>query len=372
MTRFWHGVAGVVVCVGFLCVGVGSWAHETDQFLMPEEGEFADLGPHFNKQFVAAIVDGVAEVNRGIDAELSSTTPNEDKLARLRSPEHIAAEVRRQLPSAMVLIEGLEWNLPRASFREAYGDKITIYKVHFKDGMHSGLHAPYDPRIIGRLWRSGTIRIYDTYLGTDKLGHFVDMGYRYYVPYRRAIRDGKNEEKAMAIAVSMGTRNFFTAESGLLGTMSSGAYSNADLASNYVGCLYFRNLTESIVLNDELREPTTFVNEAGRMEVAAFVTEDPDFFKRYVCDHYNEALNPSLFQRGMRKRARKAVAERRDHLMSTWYAGPDGKPRPDAYFTEKVAKLATYGGMDYGHSFRFKQLVHFGNTAPGNEDHLDD
>ena len=264
----------------------------------------------------------------------------------------------------MELIEGLERRLPKSSFRERYPGQITIYKKHFKDGMHTGLHAPYDPRIVGRLWRAGTIRVYDTYLGTDKMGHFVDMGYRYYEKYRSACRAGKDAEEAMAAAVYLGTGDPLISERAILGKLSSGAYSNADLASNYVGCLLFRNLTEVVILNGKPRAPTTRLNDEGEWEVAEYVTRHPQFFKRYICDHYNEALNPSLFDKGMRKKARKVVAARRGKLVDTWYAAPDGSPYPPSYFTERALALATYCGMDYGHSRRFDELIHLGNTLP--------
>jgi len=349
-------------------------AHETDQFLMPppEEGEFADIGPYINDIFAAAIIDGVARANASIAAQESKRSPDQAKLRWLRSPEGVAKLVRRELPTAMELIEGLERRLPRPEFRAKYDGDITIYKKHFEGGMHTGLHAVYDPRQIGRLWRAGTVNCYGTYLGTDKLGHFLDMGYMYYERYRESLDAGMDEERAMSAAVYIGTKSPFISEKALLGTMSSGAYSNADLASNYVGCLYYRNLTETIMLNGEPCPPTVRLNDDGRWEVEAFVVDNPRFFARYICDHYNEALNPSLFQKGMRKRARSAVSERREFLLNTWYADESGEPRPAAWFAEKALELATYCGLDYGHSRQFDQLVHLGNTGPEPEPESDE
>jgi len=369
MKRVWLGWLAVALVAGLVAGAPVAWGHETDQFLMPPpgEGEFADMGPYLNGMFADAIIKGVAQTNRRIKGELAASSPDEARLERLRSPRVLASMVRQELPTAMAMIEGLERDLPKASFRAQYGDKVTIYKKHFADGMHTGLHAIYDPRRVGRLWRAGTIMAYGCYFGTDKVGHFLDMGYHYYKRYHDAIDQGMTEEEAMAAAVHLGTGDPLISEKSLLGVMSSGAYSNADLASNYVGCLFYRNLTEPIMLNDERCEPTVTLDGDGLWVVAPFVQDNPQFFARYVCDHYNEALNPSLFQKGMRKKARQVVAERRPLLVNHWYADASGDPRPAAWFEEKALELATYCGRDYGHSRKFDQLVHLGNTAPDPE-----
>lgn len=357
------------VLVG-LVVAWSACAHETDQFLMPppEEGPFADLGPYFNDLFVDAIRDGVARTNGQIDRELASASPDAEELARLRSPAVISRRVRRSLPVAMELIEGLERRLPTERFRAQYDGRITIYKRHFEDGMHTDLHPIYDIRWLGRLWRSGTVKVYGTYLGTDKLGHFLDMGYLYHQRYRWAVDRGVDPDEAMAIAVYIGTRDPLISERALLGRFTSGAYSNADLASNYLGCLFYRNLTEPMLLNGRWCEPSLRLDDQGRWELAPQTESDPQFFSRYISDHLNEALNPSLFKGEMRRRARRAVAGRWEHLVNNWYTDEAGDPRSPAWFTEKVLELATYHGMDYGHSRRFNKLVHLGNTAPEDAD----
>ena len=47
-------------------------------------------------------------------------------------------------------------------------------------------------------WNCATIRAYGVYLGTDKLGHFTDMGKHYYREYRKSLDEGKSEDEAVA------------------------------------------------------------------------------------------------------------------------------------------------------------------------------
>jgi len=354
----------LVLWLASLLMAAAAAGHETDQFLMPEDGAFADLGPVLNKIIVEAMADGAKQVNRIIRYEQRRDEPDQRKIASLQSPAVIARAVRRQLPTAMQMIEGLEYQLPKKSFRELYPGKHTIYKKHFEDGMHTGLHGPLDPRVLGRIWRAGTIRVYDTYLGTDKIGHFIDMGYIYYQKYTKALAAGDDKEEAIEEAVEFGTSDPLAGETAVLGKYTSGAYSNADLASNYLGFLMYRNLTETIELAGKPCPPTMRISDAGLWEIAPHVHEaGHQFFARYIDDHFNEALNPSLFDKPMRPRARKTIAKRRERLVNTWYADDRGEPRPPSWFTKKVHELATYYGRDYGHCGRFDDLVHLGNTA---------
>ncbi len=353
----------VLMLVAALLAGPAA-AHETDQFLMPEDGEFADLGPVLNKIVLDAMEDGAERLNRIIRYEQSRKKVDQDKIASLQTPEAIAHAVRRELPTAMAMIEGLEAQLPKKSFRKLYPGKHTIYKKHFEDGMHTGLHGPLDPRVLGRLWRSGTLRVYDTYLGSDKIGHFIDMGYRYYQKYTQGLAAGEDKELAIENAVEFGAKDPIIGETAILGKYTSGAYSNADLASNYLGFLMYRNLTETVDLRGKPSPPTMLINERGHWEIAPHVRDaGHQFLARYIDDHFNEALNPSLFDAPMRPRAKKVIAQRRHHLVTTWYADENGEVRPPAWFRKKLHELATYYGRDYGHSGRFDDLVHFGNTA---------
>lgn len=69
-----------------------------------------------------------------------------------------------------------------------------------------------------------SIRVNDLYIGTDKLGHFLDTGYRYYEIY-------SSEGNSLSDAIDWGK----STEIGQYGYAVSGIYSYADLAANYEG-----------------------------------------------------------------------------------------------------------------------------------------
>ncbi|WP_241902690.1 hypothetical protein [Vibrio breoganii] len=83
------------------------------------------------------------------------------------------------------------------------------------------------------------INVNGTYIGTDKISHFLGSGYEYYKRYRKAIQSTSPElaqMEAIAWADSM--------EGGLLGMKVVGVYSYADLEANYQGFLFAKDLCD--------------------------------------------------------------------------------------------------------------------------------
>lgn len=345
--------------------------------------EFADLGRYFSDFFRGALERGVEHANTRLARDtkaprgFTSVGPRTRGLSTLNrratgpSPEQyltaegIAAAVRDELPHALALIDGLEWNPPDATRYGYPADAIVIYKPHGRDAMHTDLHFILDPRIVGRLWRAGTFEAYGVYMGADKMGHFVDMGYRYFKKYRDARNDGHSVNVATETAVKYGIDDPLTGENTLLGRLTAGSYSNADMTSNYVGMLFYRNLTEPIMLKGQFRPPMLELDDHDRWHVAKHVREDPDFFRWFISDHYNEALNPSHFERGMQPKVRQAIANRW-HNVASYYQDDRGRT-PDAdWFADQAHALTTYFGSDYGHCRVFDELFHLGNVQPAN------
>ncbi len=69
------------------------------------------------------------------------------------------------------------------------------------------------------------------YIGLDKLTHFTASGYLYYRIYNLALEQLGSDEAAIQMAISMGVYG----EKNVLGKISSGVFSYADLESNYQG-----------------------------------------------------------------------------------------------------------------------------------------
>ena len=333
--------------------------HETDQFTVPLGKEFADLGEHLGGQFYETIESAVERTNGQIRRAIESGL-DPAHVEQLQSPPVLAKAVFGEFPPAFFLIENLENELHYGPTRRKYPGKIVGYRETIKN-IYQNVHFPLDPRQVFRIWHASTMKVYGTYLGPDKIGHLADMGYQYYVAYGKALADGADEAAAVEAAVRIGTEGFLFAEEGMVGFLSAGAWSNADLAANFVGLKFYCNLTEAISVEGELRRPLV-VREGEYWRLAPHVRRDGDFLAWFISDHLNEAFNPSFFEAPMRPAVRLAVRARADRILE-WYADDNGQRRPQRYFQEVHQALGTYWGEDYGHRGAPDELVSIANAC---------
>ncbi len=320
-------------------------AHETDQFTLPHGRAFADIGPQLNVWAFRAIQAGVDRTNGKIERCVKEKR-SAQALAALQSADEIVRAVNSEFPNAYDVIEGLEKKADLGNLRREIPGALIGFEEPFKN-IFQHVHFPLDPRQLFRIWHASTFKVYGTYLGSDKIGHFTDMGMHYYKAYASAREEGRSEREALAAAVRVGTHGAIFSERGMVGYLSAGAYSNADLVANYLGLLFYRNLTESVNLEGELRPPM-LVRDGLYWRTAPHVTKDSDFFAVFICDHLNEALNPSHFEDGMREEIRRAIKARTDIILAR-YADNHGNRLPKAHFDELLKTCQTYYGQDYGY-----------------------
>lgn len=373
----WVGVAGVL-----LAAGRPAAAHETDHFTVPVGQEMAELGPYLNGVFIENLEEAVARLNAQIRRAVENDTWALRKPPRRRgksagarnstkidperlievchSPEGVAQATWQAFGAAVDLIEGLEDKLHSKEMAEQYPGKLVAHRSG-GNSIYNGLFFPLDPRAtVLKPWQASTFKVCGVYLGTDKVGHFTDMGYLYFKQYRAGIRAGEKPEQAMKRAIKLGTGGAFS-ETGILGNMTAGAYSNGDLASNYVGCLFYRNLTEPVKLKGK-EYPPILERDGDYWKISDAVKNDPLFIERFISHHYDEALNPSLYEALTRPTLRKKIEARHDDLMR-WYKPLYGDAEPTRFFSDMVRELSTYYGENYGHSGKFEELVGLWNTG---------
>ena len=349
-------------------------AHEVDHFSVPSGEQMMDMGPYFNRYFVLTVEEGVRKANAKIARELGERPPTsiiatgestgrpQRLVSKYQTAPALAQCVRESFPNAVDLIEALERKLHSEELKTRLPGGMLAYKPNYGDSIYPGLHIPGDPRALFRIWRASVMEVYGSYVGTDKIGHFIDMGYHYYGKYRGGLDDGLDKFQAMQRAVDLGTEDVIFSESGVLGFWSAGAYSNADLVANYAGCLFYRNLTEPLDLEGTVCPPMV-VREGAYWKISPHVKK-PAFFARFISDHYDEVLNPSLYESGMRKSIREKVAERSTDLFQ-WYQVNKGYPADPAFYARRAQQLQTYYGENYGHQGEPEQLVHLGAmTSP--------
>ncbi|MFW6033470.1 MAG: hypothetical protein ACOCTI_08880, partial [Phycisphaeraceae bacterium] len=319
-------------------------AHETDPYTIPPGREFADLGDRFTFWAYDAVEQGVEDTNAKIRKALAAE--DHGRVRELQRPRAIAEAVNGHFPDAYSLIEGLERELYTRKVRERHPGKVVAHKeVLFNS--YLGIYLPIDPRQLFRLWFASNIKAFGVYLGTDKIGHFTDMGIRYYRKYDDTLAAGGSEEEAVAAALDLGTDHPLLSEAGLLGYVSAGEYSNGDLAANYLGMKFYRNLTEPVMLKGETRPPM-LERSGAYWRIAEHVGPETDFFGWFISDHMDEALNPGHFEALLRKGVARAMRDRAEEIL--WrYRDEHGRRRPPAWFDNRLRELATYHGEAYGH-----------------------
>jgi ankyrin repeat protein len=322
--------------------------HETDQFTLPQGREFADYSAPLTRLAYKAIAEGVARQNNRIQSAVDRKGL-QDEINWLKSDFQLVDTVNRQLPVALFLIEDLDRKTTSNEAKSDYPGRLVGYKV--KIGIRKNIENPWN---IFRAWNCATIQAFGVYFGTDKVGHFTDMGMHYFRAFHTAREAGSSIDDALMAAVRIGTHGPIYSERGLLGLKTAGAYSNADLVANFMGMCFYRNLTEPVMLKGKLRPPMV-VREGDLWKIADHVRPDSDFFSLFFSQHLNEALNPSFYQESYRKPMRKAIREHRHDTLASLADANGTIPSPNA-LAAKTKELSTYWGVDYGHLGTLEEL----------------
>lgn len=340
-------------------------AHETDQFILPAHREFADLSDVFTRWAFDLLQRAVektnAEIHQAIDAK------DEGRLERLYSQEHIVSAVNGQFPWALDVIENLEKTLHGDETKARFPGMVVAHKA-IGGNVYSGAGLFFDPRQLIRLFYSSDFKVYGIHIGTDKVGHFTDMGLNYYKAYVDSRRSGRSEEQARMNAIHLGTGDLVFSEKGLLGFVTAGSYSNGDLAANYCGFLFYRNLTEPMRIKGQMRPPM-IVRDGPYWKLADHVQRDSDFFSYFFDEHLDESLNCSVYDGTIRPGIRRNVENNMGRILQR-HADVHGNRRGKEYFENLLDGLSTYYGDYYGHMGDLEHCVAICNTCfiPINED----
>src|SRR5688500_4582661 len=222
MTRVRKTLLLLSVALCLMTIAPSAIAHETDQFTLPAGREFADIGEELTITAYTAIEKGVNKINGRIKGEIEAGRPAEEH----HTPDAIAAAVNSQFPPALFLIDDYDKRVLLPGSKMNYPGKIVGYKP--SSSVRKYVNVPLSPF---NAWECATIQAYGVTFGTDKIGHFTDMGMHYFRAYRKALKAGANEQDALGKATYLGTDEFIFAESGLLGWSTAGGYSNADLVA---------------------------------------------------------------------------------------------------------------------------------------------
>jgi len=348
---------GLLVCFSLV---LGASANETDNFFLPLDPEFADLGDYLELVHTRAMEQGVQEVNSRIERALNikDAAKRARLLARWQTPDALAEAVAAQFGAAPMETLRIEAALGSSWARQAFPNQRVMHK---DSSMNLRGHSALDPRALLMFFQAGTVKGFGVYFGTDKILHFHKLGYAYFKRYRRLLRAGMSPEDARRNVLQYFSAGALLAEGSGFGTLSTGIYSNADMAANYAGFKFFLNLTDKAVLLESEREPLV-VRCGVFWRLNDHVRLHSGWLRAFITDHWNEALNPSLYDASMRPRIRR-ILQRRAGYIVLFYTWQDRRPKDPVYFENLAETLASYGGEPYGHSGRLDKVMTVGNTC---------
>jgi hypothetical protein len=335
-------IVRALLCVVLLSPTPGL-AFETDQYNLPPQ-PLADIGDEVSEYTETNLRKAVDKINGEILARQSclektarnssklkcgSTEKEREKLNYLRSEAAVAREVYELLGAGFPPFTKSDTWLNSHEFK----NQPARYKPDWSESIFA-----LNP--INHFTLSPTVKIYGSQFGTDKIAHFFQQGYTYYKTYTRALAENKTPDEAVRKAVRWGRMT----ERTYYGTLLSGVYSNGDLAANYAGLKFYQGLTHDIKIGDVIRLAVLILKN-GVWAINDGVDLRRTLIKPFMTDHFNEALNPSIFTTflGLRSYVRRTV---RKHSCDEWRRQHPNLSQTD--LTRDSQSLRFWYGEDYG------------------------
>ncbi len=239
----------LAVAVALAMSGGGAVAYETDPYTS-RHIDIADSAPALDRQVNAALDELAASWRRGAD---------EGRFAK--------ALYRK--------LGGRHWvdKLERWAIKSPEVEKLPVTR---RQSIYAQLPM-YATRVAGIFGFGPTIKVNGALIGTDKLGHFLSQGWKFYRRYRRMGDEARAAKRSV------------TTEKAIFGRLTTGAYSNADIVANYEGYRFYRSLFEAGVVPGK---GAIFVWEAGKpVRRRNFAWAD------HVNAFWDEAINPNAYDR---------------------------------------------------------------------------
>jgi len=226
-----------------LCAPAYVGAYETDQFN--------------NRQ--QAINDSTAIMNHEVTLAIASIVIN-----RHKEPDEM-----KIVDGIYYKIGGKHWvdKLERFAMNSSQVERLDT-PPHDSIYSRQPLHAT---RVAGLFGVGPTMKINHVLVGSDKLGHFLSQGRKF---YRRWVKMGDERKAAEHSAYT---------ERAIFGQMTTGSYSNADLVANYEGYRFYRSLFEDNVVEGK---PAILAWENDH-----WIMQRPFDWADHVNDYWDEALN---------------------------------------------------------------------------------
>lgn len=332
-------IALLLLCVLFL--RSLAFAFETDQYNLPP-APLADIGAEVSRYVEENLEQAIDKLNLEIgarqnclkserakseNANCDSAEKERAKLDALQSEDAVASAVFNRLGAGFPpFTKSGSW-MEKHQFRA----QPARYKTSFGTSIYAIVPSNF-------LTISSTVNLYGAEFGTDKIAHVFQQGYSYYKIYKRAAANGATDGEAVKKAVAFGKRS----EQTFYGFLVAGVYSNADLCANFAGLKFYLNLTRDVKIGGETK-PAILRLKNGVWTFDETVDARENLLKPFVSNHFNEALNPSIYVAGLRSFVRRTVEKKSCKL---WRERFPNQSKEDFEIITRQLKL--WNGEDYG------------------------
>ena len=232
-----------------------------------------------------------------------------------------------------------DFGTPHARFKPAFLSD-SIYKYH------PVLYWTASP----------TVKLFDVYLGTDKMGHFFQQGYTYYLTFEGQRQLGLDDQSALEYLVTSGR---FSEET-YFGKSLGAGMSRADLVANYAGLKFYINLTEPLGIPGA--GASILIQQKEARQDISFKTwqlnpDRKEIMRPFISDHLNEALNPSSYGYVNYQ----LFFGRIQRTCKSWFEKYPSLSRQDV--EHQLKELSTWHGENYGHPGHFDGVISLANAC---------
>ncbi|WP_370292483.1 hypothetical protein [Thalassolituus sp.] len=254
-----------------LLLSLSSGAAEVDQFFGIESTRLTDATPALDREVRSRLKRALKRANRN--------EPHLKPRKVQRVPKQSHCSVPRLYDSVELLLAR-----PIVGQLESFAEKspdISRVRVALSDSVYRDFTWPQSPSLVLSERVASVIRVGDTLIGTDKLGHFFTEGFSYFDETRYL-------DRPVDDALLFGEWT----ESVYFGAQTTGVYSYADLVANFNGLRFWNRLLvhHPDPLTKKLPEPYI------RCENDDWVLAAPFTLAGYVDPAWNESVNCSSFR----------------------------------------------------------------------------
>ena len=223
----------------------------------------------------------ISDSTEALDARVNLAI--RDAIADWKGP----ADRRKVVDAIYWDIGGVHWvdHIERWAMKSDEVERLTTSR---RDSIYQG-HPIWATRVAALFGVGPTIKLNGQLIGSDKLGHFLSQGRKFWLRYQRTFDEAQAAEHSA-----------YT-ERALFGQLTTGVYSNADLVANYEGFRFYRSLFEA----DEISGKPAILSWRGDH----WEMQRPFTWADHVNAYWDEALNVNHFDALLYPHMKQRLAE---------------------------------------------------------------